>query len=84
MDAPRRYKPSRRGPVEGFLSSGRVVDGMARSKRQVAADLQKEYNVPELRSLARRVGAKRQRGDSKKQTAWRIVNHDYEAARDAC
>jgi len=57
---------------------------MVRSKRQVAADLQKKYNVPQLRDLTQRIGAKRQRGDSKKQTAWRIVQHDYEAARDAC
>lgn len=56
---------------------------MTRSKRQVVADLQKKYTVQELRALAQRAGVTRKRGDSKKQTAWRIVQQAESAARNA-
>jgi len=57
---------------------------MARSVRHVVADLMKKHNVKQLRKLAQRNGVTRQLGDSKKQTAWRIVKQAPSAARDAC
>ena len=44
----------------------------------------KKHNVKQLRKLAQRNGVTRQLGDSKKQTAWRIVKQAPSAARDAC
>jgi hypothetical protein len=89
LQATRRFtiKPSAEAdaprPADGLISNGRECHGMARSNRQVAGDLMTQYNVKQLRKLARDNGVVRSRGDSKRQTAWRIVKQAPDAARKA-
>jgi hypothetical protein len=56
---------------------------MPESNRKLVGKLMRHHNVPQLRELARSAGVTRQRGDSKRQTAWRIVKQNREAASKA-
>lgn len=54
------------------------------SNARLVSKLMETHNAKELRRLASNSGVKRKRGDSKKQTAWRIVKQNREAAVEAC
>lgn len=73
-----------------YCSACRGDDGGSSSSRSDVSDpklvskLMDKHNSADLRRIASANGVKRKRGDSKKQTAWRIVKQNRRAAVDAC
>jgi len=72
------YCPEHRDDGSSSSSSG-----SSWSDAELAGALEKQHNVKQLRQLASSSGVKRKRGDSKRQTAWRIVKQNRSAAEDA-